>query len=422
VTTLAHPGLAPARRLLSNGATLIAQHTTTHAAVTLVASVPAGSGFDPDALLGLAHFTARAIDRGTETRTPDALAEAFDARGVSLSTSASRHLLTLSCTCLTEDIEEVLALVADVLRRPIFPPDQVERRRTAIVTSIRQDEDNPGAVATEELMTALYSAAHPYGRRSKGTVASIERIARDDLAAFHRAHVGPGGLRLVMVGDVESARALDLAAAAFGDWDAPGGMPLVPPPVVAATTRQAHAVTIPGKAQSDIAYGFTTITRADPRYYALSVMNNILGQYGLGGRLGDSIRERQGMAYYVFSSFDANVAAGPLVVRAGVNPGNVARAVASIDDEIRRMAADGVSQQEVTDTQRYLVGSMPRVLETNSGIASFLHTADFFGLGLDFDRRLPALVEGVTRDEVNDVARTFLVPDRAAVVVAGPLA
>ena len=96
MTTLAHPGLAPARRLLSNGATLIAQHTATHAAVTLVASVPAGSGFDPDALLGLAHFTARAIDRGTETRTPDALAEAFDARGVSLSTSASRHLLTLS--------------------------------------------------------------------------------------------------------------------------------------------------------------------------------------------------------------------------------------------------------------------------------------------------------------------------------------
>jgi zinc protease len=219
---------------------------------------------------------------------------------------------------------------------------------------------------------------------------------------------------------VDADRALDLGAAAFGDWSVAGGTPLVPSPAVAASTRQSHAVVIPGKAQSDIAYGFTTITRADPRYYALSVMNNILGQYGLGGRLGDSIRERQGMAYYVFSSFDANVAAGPLVVRAGVNPGNVARAVASIDDEIRRMAADGVSEQELQDTQRYLVGSMPRVLETNSGIASFLHTADFFGLGLDFDRRLPALIESVTRDEVNDMARTFLVPDRAAVVVAGP--
>ncbi len=95
------------------------------------------------------------------------------------------------------------------------------------------------------------------------------------------------------------------------------------------------------KVQADIAYGFTTIVRSDPRYYAYTIMNNALGQYGMGGRLGDSIRERQGMAYYVFSSFDANVVEGPLLVRAGVNPANVERAIRSIDEEITRMATDG---------------------------------------------------------------------------------
>ena len=139
----------------------------------------------------------------------------------------------------------------------------------------------------------------------------------------------------------------------------------------------------------------------------------------MGGRLGDSIRERQGMAYYVFSGFDANVAEGPLLVRAGVNPSNVDEAIASIDEELLRMAHDGVTPSELADAKRYLIGSMPRMLETNGGIAAFLHSADFFGLGLDFDQRLPGLLDAVTLDDVHDVARTFLAPDRATIVVAG---
>jgi zinc protease len=174
------------------------------------------------------------------------------------------------------------------------------------------------------------------------------------------------------------------------------------------------------KAQADIAYGFTTIVRSDPRYYACTLMNNALGQYGIGGRLGDSIRERQGMAYYVFSSFDANVVEGPLVVRAGVNPLNVERALGSIDEEIRRMASDGLTADELADCKQYLIGSIPRLLETNGAIATFLQTAEFFGLGLDHDLRLPALLESVTLDEVNAAARATLDADRASVVVAGP--
>ena len=134
-------------------------------------------------------------------------------------------------------------------------------------------------------------------------------------------------------------------------------------------------------------------------------MNNALGQYGIGGRLGDSIRERQGMAYYVFSSFDANVVEGPLIVRAGVNPANVDRAIRSIDEEIRRMATDGMTAEELADCKQYLIGSIPRLLETNGAIATFLQTAEFFGLGLDHDVRLPALLDSVTLDDVNAAAR-----------------
>jgi zinc protease len=149
-------------------------------------------------------------------------------------------------------------------------------------------------------------------------------------------------------------------------------------------------------------------------------MNNVFGQYSLGGRLGDSIRERQGMAYYVSSSLDANVAEGPLVIRAGVSPANVDRAVASIDEEVAKLAADGVTQQELDDSRQFLIGSIPRALETNAAIASFLQTEEFFGLGLDYDARLPELLRGVTLDEANAAARDAVAVDRATVVIAGP--
>jgi zinc protease len=174
------------------------------------------------------------------------------------------------------------------------------------------------------------------------------------------------------------------------------------------------------KAQADIAYGFVTILRSDPEYQAYNLMNNVLGQYSLGGRLGDSIRERQGMAYYCFSTLDANVIPGPLMVRAGVNPSNVDRAVKSIDEEIDRMAAEGPTDKELQESKQYLIGSMPRTLETNTGIANFLQTVEFFKLGLDYDLRLPDLINAVTRDAAHRAARTVLSSSRGAVVIAGP--
>ena len=140
--------------------------------------------------MGRSNFLARVIDRGTEHRTAEQLAEDLDGRGVSLNVGVTRHLLSVSCTCLAEDLQAMLEIFADVLRYPTFPPEQIERRRATIITAIRQDEDNPAAVAMEGLMRLVYPDGHPYGRPARGTVESVERITRDDLVAFHRAQVG----------------------------------------------------------------------------------------------------------------------------------------------------------------------------------------------------------------------------------------
>jgi zinc protease len=141
----------------------------------------------------------------------------------------------------------------------------------------------------------------------------------------------------------------------------------------------------------------------------------------MSGRLGDSIRERQGMAYYVYSTLDANIMEGPLSIRAGVSATNIERAVASIDEEVDTLVSRGLTQKELDDSRRFLIHAMPRALETNSGIANYLQTAEFFGLGLDFDVRVPDLLNVVTLDEANAVAKTFLSVDRATVIIAGPV-
>jgi len=183
-------GLAPTREVLANGVTVVAKRTSTTPAVTLIANLRAGSVHDTAELPGLAHFVSRTIDRGTERYSADELAEQLDNRGVTLAASVTRHTLSLACTCLVEDLDDVLGLVAEVVIRPSFPAVEVDRRRGEIVTLIRQDEDNPSAVAVETLMSMLYGS-HPYGRRARGTVASVEHIDRQMLQRFHAAHCVP---------------------------------------------------------------------------------------------------------------------------------------------------------------------------------------------------------------------------------------
>jgi zinc protease len=412
--------LNPVRMRLDNGATLLVKQTTTTPAVAISLSMRAGSIVDPPGRAGMAWLLSRVIDRGTATRSAADIAEELDSRGITLTILVTRHAFSIGCRCLADDFEPVLALLADIVISPSLPEEEIAIRKGEVITSIRQDEDNPAVRATETLMAQLYPDEHPYGRRTKGSIEVVEQLTRDQLLRLHHEHFAPGALTAVIVGDVEPAHAQETASRLLGGWRKPSPPPIGVSPVPAASARTRIVIPMMNKSQADIAYGFTAITRNDPAYYAFWLMNVAFGQYAIGGRLGDSIRERQGMAYYVSSALDANVAPGPLAIRAGVSPGNVDRAVASIDEEVARLVADGLTPQELDESRRYLIGSIPRSLETNAAIANFLYTAEFFGLGLDYDVRLPDLLNAVTMDDVNAAARSVLDPNRATVVIAGP--
>ena len=413
-------GLNPTTTILPNGVRLLAKQTGTTPAVTISLTVRAGSVHDPLELPGVAFLLSRVIDRGTSGWSTDEIAEALDIRGVSLRVAVTRHTLSISCDCLAEDFDTVLQLLADVVRNPVIPENELVTRRGEVLTAIRQDQDSPATVAMERLMKLLYGATHPYGQPTKGTPASVGQMGRDRLQQFHREHFAPGGLSVVVVGDVMSDHVAEVVTEAFGSWEPRTSDVRPPESPEPATTRRRVVIPMMNKSQSDIGYGFTTVARADPAYYAYWLMSNIFGQYGMGGRLGQSIRERQGMAYYAFCGFEAGVIAGPLIVRAGVSGDNVDKAVASIDAEVASLAADGVTDDELANSQRYLTGSLPRQLETNAGIAAFLQEVQQFDLGLDYDLRVRDLIDRVTRDQVNEAARLTLAPERAAVVIAGP--
>ena len=413
-------GLQPTRSVLDNAAVVLAKQTTMTPSVAIHVAMRAGSSADPAGAAGTVWLLSRVIDRGTATRSAADIAEELDSRGITLTVTVTRHLFSVICTCLADDFEPVLELIGDVLISPSIPDGELATRKGEVITAIRQDQDNPGVRASETLMAILYPDGHPYGRPTKGSIELVESLTRDRLLALHRERFAPAAMTAVVVGDVEADRAHDVAARVFGGWTRSAPAPLPLPPVARAAARRRVVVPMMNKAQADIAYGFTTITRRDPAYYAYWLMNNVFGQYALGGRLGDSIRERQGMAYYVSSSLDANVGEGPLVVRAGVSPANVDRAVASIDEEVTKLATGGVTDTELDEARRYLVGSIPRALETNAAIANFLQNEEFFGLGLDYDTRLPDLLGAVTRDQVDAAARCAVNVNRATVVIAGP--
>jgi zinc protease len=417
--SILHTGLVPTRAVLDNGVVVIVKHTGTTPSATISLAVRNGSICDPPDASGAFHLLSRVIDRGTARRSADEIAEDLDSRGVALNANVARHVTLLVCSSLSEDFYALLELLGDILMFPALPERELETRRREVITTIRQDEDNPSQRALDGVMALLYPDPHPYGRRTKGTLDSVERLRRDRLARLHAERYTPSDLIAVIVGDVDVNRALEAVARVFGTWRRPAPAPIQLEHVRPPSRRRCEILPMMNKAQAEIAYGFTTVPRQDPAFDAFRLMNNAFGQYALGGRLGDSIRERQGMAYYAFSLFDPCIIETPLIVRAGVSPANVDRTIASIDEEVARLARDGLTEKEVSESRQYLIGSLPRTLETNVGIASFLQIAEFFGLGLDYDVRMADRLGAVTLEDVNAAART-LDPERASIVIAGP--
>jgi zinc protease len=416
-------GLTPetiTRVELPNGITVLAYENRNSPAVVLWGYVWAGALNESPEQAGLSSFAAGTLMRGTESRTFEAINQALESVGARLNVNGGMHSAGFSGKALAEDLGLLLDILADALRHPTFPAAEVETLRGQILTALQRRAHDTRSMARLTFDALLYPG-HPYGRSTRGYEATIAALSRDDLTDFYRRHYTPEGMVVTVVGAVSPTQAVDLVQTTLGNWQAPGVVPnrSIPPTVGLAGVRR-ESVPIGGKTQSDIALGWPGLTRNDPDYYAATLTNTVLGVFGMMGRLGDRVRDEQGLAYYVYSRLEAGLGAGPWLASAGVAPANVDRAVDGILAQVRRLRDEPVSVAELADCQSYLVGSMPLRLETNEGIALSIIDMERHQLGLDYLQRYADLIDSVTVAGVQEVARRYLDPDAYVLAVAGP--
>lgn len=405
---------------LANGIVVLARQNPHSLSVTVRGYLPAGALFVPDDKLGLADFAAEGLLRGTARRDFQTIYDSLESIGASLGYDGGTHTTGFGGRCLAEDLDLLLGLIAETLKEPTFPKEQVERLRAELLTGLAlraQDTREMASMVFDELVYR----DHPYGRPEDGFPETVGAITRQDLVDFHAGHFGPRGMVVVVVGGLEPDKAVDQVRAALEDWENPGQPePPALPDWQPLEERVNKRVDIPGKSQSDLIIGTAGPPRSAEDFIPASVGNNILGRFGLMGRVGDAVREKAGLAYYAYSGVAGGIGPGPWSVQAGVNPNKEERAAELIVAEIQRFVDEWVTEEELSDSQSNYIGSMPLSLESNGGVAQALLNIERHELGLDFYQRYPDLVRAVTREQVQAAAAHYLQPDRLALAVAGP--
>jgi zinc protease len=408
------------RTELPNGMVVLVNQDTTTPQVVVRASLLGGSIFDTPEKAGLARFVAPMLIRGTELRDFQKLSEETDGLGMSLNVDSGRITAQVGLRCLREDLPRGMELLAEVLRRPSFPENEIEKLRMQIISGLREQDTSARAVAERSFMEKLYPEGHPYHRWPTGTQETVNGITRDDLIVFYRRYYRPDTLTVAVVGDIAPQVAVEQVRRVLGDWQVEGESPHVDIPAVDLPGRQIHEETVPGKFQSELVMGLPALSRNDPDYYPLRLGNLILGELGLAGRLGANIREKQGLAYHVSSDVQASVGPSPWAIRGGVNPVNVDKAIESAFAEIERWRDELVTDEELKEGKSFLVGSLPIAMETVDGVARTLLDIEFYKLGLDFLERYPSLINSVTAEGIQAAVRRWIRPEHMVTVIAGP--
>ncbi|NPV85516.1 MAG: insulinase family protein [Anaerolineae bacterium] len=407
------------RVVLPNGITVLARENPNSPSMVISGYLGCGSQFDPDDKLGLAYFTSLALMRGTEQRDFQTIYHQLESMGASLGFGVSVHNASFAGRSLVEDISLLLEILADCIRHPVFPAEQVERLRAQMLTALAIRAQDTADMASLTFDRILFSK-HPYGKPEDGYVETIQNICLEDIAAFHRACYGPSGMVIAGVGALAPARLIQEVERALGDWQNPNQSPIPELPRISPPQDAVRQhVEIPGKFQTDLVLGTLGPKRSSPDYMAAMLGNNILGQFGMMGRIGDVVREKEGLAYYASTSLNCWIEAGSWEVSAGVNPSNVDRALELILAEIRRFVKEPVTREELEDSQANFVGRLPLSMESNAGVANALLNLERFQLGLDYYRRYPEMVAEVTPEMILETARTYLDPERLIVVSAG---
>jgi zinc protease len=409
------------RQVLPNGVVIMVGENHASPTVAVLASIKAGAMRDSDENAGIANFVGLMLEHGTKAKSVSHLAEDFDFLGAHLRTETDYLVTSLLVEGLKKDLGSFVALLAEMFQSPSFPQSEIEKVKAEIISELREESEDPATVAEQVLRERIYPRGHPFRRMANGSARTVEKLKPADLLSFYKRTYRPDEFTIIVAGDVDPEEVFALVGKHFDKWAVTGEPEAFSiAPVSIGLGEGNQIVPLRNKSQCDIVLGIPGISIRSPDYYPMLVLNQILGQAGLGGRLGNRIRDQEGLAYDVSASFDASLSEGPFMIRAGASPQQVDRVVTLMREEIEKMKSGGVSEQEISAAKRYLVTSLPVRLESNEAIAREFERIELFQLGEDYLLRYPDLIDGVRLDQLLDCVRTRLAFEKGALVVAGP--
>ena len=406
------------RSVLKNGLTLVVAERHNLPVVQVTLGIMAGSLNEPEEKSGLAGLTADLLTEGTKNRTARQISEEIEFVGGSVGASGGDDYASASLSVLKKDMDLGFELLSDMILNPVFPKEELEKNTALIKGSLKENENNPGYIASREFRKAVFGT-HPYGRLNTGTVETLDRIKRKDLVEFHEKYYTPDNAIMVVVGDVTAGEIEQMLNKYFGAWAAKNpdrpSLPEIRP------LKERKTITVDRDlSQANIILGHIGVSRDNPDFYAISVMNYILGGGGFSSRLMENIREERGLAYDIHSYFSPGKYSGSFQVGLQTKNESANTAIEEVLKEINKIRTVPVSDAEISDAKLFLTGSFPMKIETGSRIAGFLMAVEYYGLGADYIDRYPQYINSVTKEDVLRAAQKYLDPENyVLVVVAG---
>ncbi|MEW6067842.1 MAG: pitrilysin family protein [Nitrospirota bacterium] len=404
------------RTVLPNG--LIVLHSENHnlplVMVTLL--IKASQINEPEDKAGLANLTAELLTEGTEKRKSADISEEIEFIGASLDASADRDYTVVALSILKKDVNKGFEILSDILLNSIFPEEEIKRKKELIKGFLKQKEEDPSFLAGREFKKALFGR-HPYARLIEGCLDTIDNIKREDLVGFYSDYFLPNNSILSVAGDLTFEELDTLIKKYLGDWKM-AEISKRSKEWVPNESRTKKVIKIDKDlTQANIILGNVGISRDNPDYYAVSVMNYIFGGGGFSSRLMRSIRDEMGLAYDVHSFFTANKETGFFAVEVQTKNESAKLVISEILKQVERIRKEHVSDEELSDAKSYLTGSFARRLDTNRKIADFLASVEFYNIGIDYMERYPEYINFLTKDDILRVALKYLDSENYVIVV-----
>jgi len=409
------------RTVLPNGITVLVIPRPVVPVVSFRIGIRAGSSQDPEGQYGLSDLTASLLDRGTQKHDALSIFRAIDSTGGGLDAQSGRDLTTVSGKVLTEDLEPLFSLAAEMVQTPTFPEEDFKKNKQMALAELTDEKEHPGPVARNLLYKKLMGKG-PYGHPESGTLKTVSRLGRQDVLAFYRNWYAPDRTIITFAGDITNQKALALVKREFGSWQR-----RVSPsqsPTAKKTTwdngGKTYLIDREDLSQTTVLMGLPGISRKDPLFYNALVMNQLVGGTTTS-RLNHVIRQKMGLVYYIYSGLDAERHSGPFFVSFQTHAENTAKVIKETHNQLKKSAESTPNSKQVDAVKKNLLGSFPFRMDSDDRIASLLLFIENYSLGIDYFTDYPQKVSDVTPDSVKKASHDLIHSSNITTVIIGPM-